>query len=208
MSEVGVFLGGEGRNELGSRSGHPVYQTDLEPGVIETLLRRLQKTGWKVVGARNWSQIRKLRAHGPAPNEQRNVAALLLDAKEAGAQILAFVRDSDGDQRRRRDIESAISVHESQPSNLDVVGGVAEPVLESWLLALQGASGLEQLSKVAVQRRFSEKNGFLKDTAQTARIAESGDLSHVPLDAPSLLMWLDKARKIFSQRCLSNSHSG
>ena len=28
MSEVRVFLGGEGQNELGSRSGHPVHQSD------------------------------------------------------------------------------------------------------------------------------------------------------------------------------------
>lgn len=35
MKERGVYLGGEGRNELGSRIGSPIYQSDAEPGVIE-----------------------------------------------------------------------------------------------------------------------------------------------------------------------------
>jgi energy-coupling factor transporter ATP-binding protein EcfA2 len=54
-------------------------------------------TGWRTVGAMKWSKIRKLRAHGPSPNEVRNVRALILDAKEARADVLAFPRDADGE---------------------------------------------------------------------------------------------------------------
>jgi hypothetical protein len=45
MSEVQVFLGGEGRNELGSWAGEPAYQHDDEPGVIKALLLRTQPEG-------------------------------------------------------------------------------------------------------------------------------------------------------------------
>ena len=41
--KVKVFLCGEGRNELGSRCGHPAYQTDAEPGVLHALLRREER---------------------------------------------------------------------------------------------------------------------------------------------------------------------
>jgi hypothetical protein len=106
--------------------------------VIETLLRHVQPSGWQVVGARNWAHIRKLRAHGPAPNEQRNVAALALHAREAGARVLAFVRDGDDQSSRVQDIDAAIGAHEAKEDAPDIVGGVAVPVLEGWLLSLQG----------------------------------------------------------------------
>lgn len=200
MNEVGVFLGGEGRNELGGRSGHPTYQSDTEPGVIETLLRRVQPQGWRVVGARNWSQIRKLRARGPTPNEKRNVAALVLHAREAGAQVLAFVRDGDGDEERFLAINEALTAHESDAAEPDIIGGVAVPVLEGWLLSLQGEPGTESLSKAAALRLFFEKNGFLKDTPSIVQIAEQADLARIPIDATSLKAWLGKAKRVFKKR--------
>jgi hypothetical protein len=200
VSELGVFLGGEGRNELGSRSGDPAYQSDSEPGVVQTLLHHVQQTGWRVIGSRSWSHIRKLRARGPTPNEQRNVAALLLDATEAGADILAFVRDSDGDAQRVLDIDAAVGAHESRRSGLDVIGGAAIPVLEAWLLAIQGEPGAESLSKAGAKRLFRERNGFIKDTEPNVRIAQGGDLSQLPSDAHSLKTWLNKARTVFAAR--------
>jgi hypothetical protein len=43
MSALLVFLGGEGRNELGSWAGDPAYQSDDEPGVIKALLQRTRQ---------------------------------------------------------------------------------------------------------------------------------------------------------------------
>lgn len=200
MTAIGVFLGGEGRNELGSRSGHPAHQTDTEPGVIETLLRHVQPNGWRVVGARNWAQIRKFRAHGPTPNEQRNVAALALHAREAGARVLAFVRDGDDDSNRAADVSAAVLTHEANGAAPDIIGGVAVPVLEGWLLSLHGESGAERLGKAATIRRFQDRFGFLKETARVVELAQQADLSQIPKDAQSLNAWLLKARSVFMKQ--------
>jgi len=45
MIEVGVFLSGEGANELGSRAGDPSYQSGNNPGVIQAPLTQVQKGG-------------------------------------------------------------------------------------------------------------------------------------------------------------------
>lgn len=128
------------------------------------------------------------------------MAALILDAKEAGAGALAFVRDSDGHETRERDILTAILAHQSSGSEVDVIGGVAVPVLEGWLLAVQGEAGTEDLGKVAALRRFAEKDGISKDTAAMVQIAEEGDLTQLPSDARSLRTWLETAGRVFSRR--------
>jgi hypothetical protein len=124
----------------------------------------------------------------------------LLDAREAGAQVLAFVRDSDGDEQRVEDITAAIRAHESEGSSPDVIGGAAVPLLEGWLLSMQGEAGAERLSKAAAQRRFLEKNGVLKDTLKAAQIVQEADLSRIPSNSSSLLAWLEMAKKVFAAR--------
>ena len=135
MSEVSVYLGGEGKNELGSRCGDPIYQDDSKPGVIEALLRGVQATGWTVIGAQKWCQIRKLRAKGPTPNDVRNVLGLVLEAKRAKAEVLAFVRDANGDPSRPQIIADAINEAKTKFPDVAVIGGAAIPVLEAWILA-------------------------------------------------------------------------
>ena len=123
MSLVRVYLGGEGRNELGSRSGHPSYQDDSSPGVIETLLRRVESTGWEVAGAMDWRRIVKLQSRGHTPNEDRNVLGLVLETKRAGARVLAFVRDSDGNAERTEIINDAIVKSKEKFPEVEVIGG-------------------------------------------------------------------------------------
>ena len=196
MSELGVYLGGEGANELGSYSGHPSYYDEARPGVIAALLRRVRPSGWRIVGATKWSTIRKLQAHGPSPNEVRNVRALILDAKEANADVLAFTRDSDGDPQRARELELAVSEHDAAGARPDLIGGVAIPVLEAWLLALDGELGTEQLSKGGAQARFEQKHAFAKVTEKVVAYVESTDLNDIPSDAVRLSIWLARARAV------------
>ena len=95
MSALLVFLGGEGRNELGSWASEPAYQSDAEPGVIKALLQRTHPDGWRILGAQVWKRIRKYTDHGRLPaetrsfirgsHEERAVFGLVLDAKERGA---------------------------------------------------------------------------------------------------------------------------
>jgi len=198
VSDLGVFLGGEGANELGSYAGPRSYHDEEQPGVLTTLLRRVRPTGWHVVGATKWSRIRKLRARGPSPTEERNVRALILDAKEAKADVLAFTRDSDGDQTRERDIERTIFAHEAAKEPPHLIAAVAVPVLEAWLLALSGERGTEQLSKAAAQARFENEHHFGKATEMVVEYVKQADLTLVPDDAQGLARWLARADTVFA----------
>ena len=99
---IKVFLGGEGANELGTRGQRPPGD---DPGVIETLLRRVRPDGWRVEGAIVWKEIRKYQAgaaaHYPAHGETYNVLRLLLLAYERDCKMVVFLRDVDGDEGRQ-----------------------------------------------------------------------------------------------------------
>ncbi len=137
---ISVYLAGEGRCELGSRSG---YQSDEEPGVLATLLRHVAADGCEVVGAVQWKDIRKLRVNVPDAADARNVLGARQNAKEAGADVLAFALDRDRDEKREEDVERVIAglIGAGCP---EVIGGVATETIEAWLLALCGEAGSER----------------------------------------------------------------
>jgi hypothetical protein len=200
MSEVRVFLGGEGRNELGSWAGHPAYQNDAEPGVIKALLVRTQPQGWKVIGALSWKRCRKYTDFGPLPatlrrnvrhdHEKSAVLGLVLDAKEHGAQAVAFVRDEDDDPERGKVIADAINLAQTHWPHIRIAGGTAVPVLEGWILALMGDTGTESLGKVKAQRLLADRN--VTSTSEMVREVLADRL--VPEDAAHLRSWLAQAR--------------
>jgi hypothetical protein len=178
---IALYLAGEGPSELGSRSGHPAYQSDEEPGVVVSLLRAVRSEGWKVVGSVNWKDIRKLRVNAPGEGDRRNVLAATLKANEVGADVLAFTRDRDRDEKREEDIEAAVG--EVGAGKLGVIGGVAVETIEAWLLALRGEARSEDC-------RHPEKEMARLGLAQTADYVR-----HIPADADSLKRWLGRARK-------------
>jgi hypothetical protein len=188
---IRVFLAGEGRSELGSRAGHPTYQSDQEPGVVETLLRAVRSDGWEVVGAIGWKDIPKLRVNAPDDGDARSVQAASMHAAEAGADVLAFVRDRDRDPRREANIETAID-EAAKAHPVKLVGGVAIECIEGWLLALAGETKSEQV------RHPENEMGRLgldakRAAGYVAHIEEHG-LAKVPDDAVSLRRWLEHAR--------------
>jgi hypothetical protein len=196
MSEVRVYLGGEGNNELGSRCCDPVYQDDSKPGVVATLLRGVQQTGWNIVGARKWCQIRKLRAKGPTPADEHNVLGLVFEAKRAKAQVVAFVRDADDDKHRPKIIAEAIGEAKAAWPEVEVIGGAAIPVLEAWILAMQGDCGTERLSKSGAQSKLEAKGIAPKDTDTMVDVAAKVFFNSLPKDAASLTAWLAKAKEV------------
>ena len=198
MSQVQVHLGGEGRNELGSRSGHPGYQSGADPGVIEILLRRVQTDGWEVTGATQWCRIVKFRAEGPTPNEERNVLGLVLEAKRANAQILAFVWDSDGDALRPKTVAAAIEKAETDFPEVAIIGATAIPALEAWVLAMLGDQGTEALGKAAAQARLYGKG--VANTQAMVRVSTDFVLERLPADAASLKAWLGVAGDVLPRR--------
>jgi hypothetical protein len=200
VSDVRVFLGGEGANELGSRWREPPYESDDEPGVLQALLSRVEETGWVVAGATTWKKLRKLRARGPTPPEERNVVALAYEAKRAGAEILAFLRDADGDRDRSSVIEQGVARAKEDYPLVDVIGGVPFPVLEAWILAMLGDHKTEGLGKTAAQTCLEKKGLAAKDTAAMVAVVARTDLDRLPKDAGSLIAWRDAARKALTPR--------
>ena len=178
---IRVFLVGEGESELGSRAGAPAYQSDKHPGVLFTLLSRVQPSGWIVGGAREWKSIRKYQARGAAHEDTHHVLGAALDAREAGCEILAFTRDIDRDPARREAIAEGIRrVSSALSSPPDVIGGVAAPALGGWILALLGEKATEEMSPLRAQAMLAAKGMMPGDGAAMVRVAEDADLDAVP----------------------------
>ena len=194
--KVKVFLCGEGRNELGSRRGHPAYQTDAEPGVLHALLRRVEASGWEVGGARDWTSIRKYKA-GAAHRDTHNVLGVALDAKEASCDVLAFSRDVDNDPLRQEAVEEGIRrIPDTFAAAPGVIGGAAVPTLEAWILALLGERHAEALTTKRAVVRLEERGVAAKDGRAMVRVVEEADFDELPGDAASLVAWLARARSV------------
>jgi hypothetical protein len=194
---IKVFLGGEGNNDIGARWHEPMGE---QPGVLEVLLRRVRPDGWRVAGARAWQSIRKYRAGaalGPGHHaDARNVLGLVLHAHEQACEMLAFARDRDGDRLREREIEDVLGALPSfgfaaeYRYELAVVGGIACPKLEGWILCLRGVAGTDDMSRTRVDRELAQAGVELKSTDQYVAIAASCPL---PTGDGSLPTWLARA---------------
>jgi hypothetical protein len=195
---ISVFLAGEGRNELGTWARDPTYRSKTadgvpRPGVLESLLRKVRPEGWATRDAILWKHIRKLRVQVPGKADERNVRALILMASEAGCQVAAFSRDTDGHSEVERHVEAAITDHEQHGGGSPrVVGGTANPKLVAWILALKGEHHSEDRGHL--QERLEKLGVGAKDGPAMVAVVEQADLSAVPEDAHSLLRWLARAK--------------
>jgi hypothetical protein len=196
-----VFLGGEGNNDIGSRWYQPMGD---QAGVIEVLLRKVRATGWHVAGARSWQSIRKYRAGGALGKanhgDARNVLGLVLHAYEHACEMLAFVRDHDGDDLREQEIHRILAgiagfgFAAEYRYELSIVGGMARPKLEGWILCLRGVARTDDMSRVRVDRELAAAEVELKSTDQYVAIAEACAL---PTGDGSLPTWLARADATF-----------
>jgi hypothetical protein len=196
-----VFLGGEGNNDIGTRWYRPMGD---QPGVIETLLRRVRASGWHVAGAQPWKSIRKYQA-GVAKDhanhaDARNVLGLVLHAYEDACEMLVFVRDEDGDEPREQAIRQTLGAIASfgfaqeYRYELAIVGGVAKPKLEAWILCLLGVPGTDAMTPARVDRELALVPVVAKSTEHYVAVAESGAL---PDGEGSLSEWLGHADATF-----------
>jgi hypothetical protein len=187
---IKIFLAGEGATELGGWAREKVYR-DPTPsvGVLEALLRKVSASGWTIIDACCWKNIRKYRVRPPMPAEIRNLLGVALQAKEAGAEVLAFARDRDRDEDRQsavvEGIRSASNTLNPCPT---IVGGVAIEAIEAWLLALHGerrgyhhARPKEHLAALGITHHVT--------------VIEAADTDSPSIDSPSLQTWLDQARR-------------
>jgi hypothetical protein len=162
----------------------PVF---TDAGVLPELLRKVTTRPWQIRAGRSWKSIRKLRVPPAAHADTRNVRAVALDARECGCSVLAFSRDRDNDLGREKAVEEGI-LAEASNASLKVVGGVAKPLIEGWLLALTGRSKTEDMGKEKAKHDF--------DSLSTPPVAvtQNADLALLPEDARSLHVWLKRAR--------------
>ena len=143
-----VFIGGEGADDIGDWAGDPAYRPTVpNGGVVEALLRCVRADGWAVASGCPWKKIRKYKFNRNLHDyEIRNVLGLLDMATEAGCQIVAFVRDRDGDREREDAIEDGIRRAADLGFTLGVVGGVAIETVDAWILALRGVRRSQEVT--------------------------------------------------------------
>jgi hypothetical protein len=203
-----VLLAGEGRNELGSRVGHPTYQTGAEIGVLERLLRRASPGGFDIHSGRQWKDVRKFSVSGRrspgAPKrsfthgDAATVFKLVFDAKEAGCSALVFVRDLDNEPGREGAIREGMEAARQDFQTVALVGAVAKPKLEGWVLAALGVRGTESLTPAGAERALAEHEVQAKSTAEFVAVIEEADFTRIPRDAESLHAFMDCAKRTFA----------
>lgn len=191
-----VFLAGEGRDELGDWMHPPQYRRrPPDPGLLEALLRRVADDRFTVVDARVWHTIKKFKAGQHARPETRNVLGLMLEAEEAGCDVLVFVRDKDGDDEREEDIGAGIRLLTEGEHAPLVVGGCAVQEIEAWLLALLGERGSERHAQA---KEVLARGHRIAGLPLKVAVVEGADLDAIPADARSLRAWIDAARGVFA----------
>jgi hypothetical protein len=169
----------------------------MEPGVIEALLRRARDTGWEIVGALNWKRLPKLRARGPSPDEGQQVARLMLMAQDDfKADVLAYIRDADDEKQHRCDAHRRGKEEGAALApSLNVVGEIAAPSIEGWILAMLDVRKTEEMTVTKATRLLKDRGIGEKDTKAMARVVETcPDLTKVPNDATGLRTWCAAAR--------------
>jgi hypothetical protein len=189
-----VFLGGEGKNDIGTRWHEPMGE---HAGVVEVLLRRVRATGWRVASARCWQHIRKYQTGAgrlrPNHEDAHNVLGLVLHAYEEACEMLAFVRDLDAEDQREREIQRVLDeISEFGFANeyhyeLAIVAGIAKPKLEGWILCLLGVAGTDAMTRARVDRELAATDIKAKSTEHYVAVIESCAL---PSGDGSLPAWL------------------
>ena len=190
-----VFLAGEGRHELGDWV-HPEQYREKPAvvGLVEALLLRLECRGWKVIGAIKWQKIVKLRPGQFRTQEMRNVRGAALHAQEAGADLLVFVRDRDGQGEREDEIKGAIDELSVDDGAVRIAGGVAAQQIEAWILALRGQLRTESIN----DSKSALKASGVSNLSEMVSIVRAAVLAERPGDAVSLSRWLTAAKSVLA----------
>jgi len=188
MSRRKVFVAGEGKHDIGGRANQRPFQ-DEEPGAVQTLLAKIAPDRCEFIGGTAWKNIRKFQVGRHAQSEVRNVLGAALQAAESGADLLALMRDRDGDADRERAIWTGIKLVQE----VDVIGGVAVEALEAWVLAVNGDRRSE--SDARPKDRLKREYGIQTREGIVAALAQ-GSLDCLPVDAISLRRWLERAQSV------------
>lgn len=201
-----IWIVGEGNNELGryDRSGN------RQRGVLEALLARMCDGGWRCAGKTEWNFIQKFRAGGarmggPSHGDYLNVLGLVLAAYEEASDAVAFSRDVDSDPDREAAVAAALAwIRDQSGWQIEVVGGVAKPAMEGWILALRGVPNTDAMSRRRAKEHLAEQDIGLKSTdhyVQAVEDAPLGESPHfgLPPGTESLRAWLETAHAVLAR---------
>lgn len=200
-----ILLAGEGVNDLGRWALEPMYRDRNTRGVIEALLQKIRPEGWRIADGILWKRIRKYKSGGHRQAETRAVLQLGQRARERGFDAFVFVRDRDGDEQREKDFRKGLealndgSPEAPVPNAPPRAGGIAVERIESWVLALTGASRTEDMSDDAVDAALAKHGAEAKSTEAFVNIIDGATLAAVPKDARSLSLWLEDARRLLER---------
>jgi hypothetical protein len=201
-----VWIFGEGNNELGGDDGYGARQG----GVLASLLERVCEHGWTCAGAMPWRLIQKFRAGGAhrdrsSHGDYLNVLGLVFTAYENAADAVAFARDVDGDLDREDAIQAALAwLRDDSSWAIHVIGGVAKPAIEGWILALRAVPDTDDMSRARAAALLAEHEIDPKSTEHyRAAVAQAslGKSPHfgLPRGAESLRAWLAVAAEVMRQ---------
>jgi hypothetical protein len=197
---------GEGNNELGASDGYG----GRHRGVLEALLTRVCGSGWECAGKQQWHAIQKFQAGGArlgahSHGDYLHVLGLVLRAHDDAADAVAFTRDVDSDLDREDAVTAALAwIRDKSEWPLAVIGGVAKPAIEGWILALRAVAGTDEMSRARTTAHLAEHGIEAKSTADYVDIveqAELGDPPHfgLPSGAESLRVWLFTAHEVLTR---------
>ncbi|HSK05151.1 MAG TPA: hypothetical protein VK932_28070, partial [Kofleriaceae bacterium] len=177
-----IWIVGEGNNELGryDRSGN------RQRGVLEALLARVCESGWRCAGKTEWNHIQKFRAGGArmdrvSHGDYLNVLGLVLAAYEEASDAVAFSRDVDSDPEREAAVAAALAwIRDQSEWQIEVIGGVAKPAIEGWILALRGVPNTDAMSRRRTKAHLAEQDVDLKSTDHYVHAVEDAVLGEPP----------------------------
>jgi hypothetical protein len=200
-----VWIVGEGNNELGRDDGYGRRRR----GVLEALLARVCAGGWECSGKLPWNAIQKFRAGGarlagPNHGDYLNVLGLVLAAYEDAADAVAFSRDVDSDPDREEAVVAALAwIRNESGWLIAVIGGVAKPAIEGWILALRALPGTDAMSRARAEAHLAVQQIDFKSTDDYVDLVERVELGEsphfgLPSGAESLRAWLATAQEVLN----------
>ena len=200
-----VWIVGEGNNELDAGDGYG----GRDRGVLEALLARVCDVGWKCTGKQQWNAVQKFQAGGArlavhSHGDYLHVLGLVLEAYENAADAVAFTRDVDNDPDREDAMTAALAWVRDEGWLIDVIGGVAKPAIEGWILALRAVPGTDEMSRRRAMAHLAEHGIGIKSTADYVDVVEQAEFGEpprfsLPAGAESLRAWLATAHDILAR---------
>jgi len=200
-----VWIVGEGNNELGAGDGYG----GRDRGVLEALLTRVCDGGWECAGKQQWHAIQKFQAGGAhlgahSHGDYLHVLGLVLEAQENAADAVAFTRDLDSDREREDAVTAALARIRAESWPIEVIGGIAKPAIEGWILALCAVPRTDKMSRDRTLAQLAEHGIGAKSTADYVDVVEQAELGEpdhfgLPSGAESHRAWLATAQEVLTR---------